>query len=60
MTLDELLILLFVSTCKIMFFSRCFKYGFRESFMSSIVAPQKVLTLTEFGYVPDSLFSWIL
>ena len=27
--------------------------------MSSIVAPQKILTLTEFDFAPDSLFSSI-
>ena len=55
MTLDESLILLFVATCKIMFAGEHFKYGFKKSFMSYIVAPQKILTLTEFGFAPDSL-----
>ena len=59
MTLDESLILLFVPTCKIKFAGERFKYGFRKSFMSSIVAPRKILTLTEFGFAPDSLFSSI-
>ena len=59
MTLDESLILLFVPTCKIKFVGERFKYGFRKSFMSSIVAPRKILTLTEFGFAPDSLFSSI-
>ena len=36
-----------------------FKYGFRKSFMSSIVASRKNLTLTEFGFAPDGLFSSI-
>ena len=57
MTLDESLILLFVPTCKIMFVGERFKYGFRKSFMSSIVAPRKIMTLTELGFAPDSLFS---
>ena len=55
MILDESLILLFVPTCKIMFVGERFKYGFRKSFMSSIVAPRKILTLTELGFAPDSL-----
>ena len=55
MTLDELVILLLVATCNIMFDGERFKYFFRKSFMSSIVAPQKILTLTEFGFAPDSL-----
>ena len=59
MTLDELVILLLVATCNIMFDGERFKYFFRKSFMSSIVAPQKILTLTEFGFAPDSLFSSI-
>ena len=50
MTLDESLILLFVPTCKIKFVGERFKYGFRKSFMSSIVAPRKILTLTESGF----------
>ena len=33
-----------------------FKYGFTKSFMSSIMAPQKIQTLTEFGFAPESLF----
>ena len=56
MTLDESLILLFVPTCRIMFVGERFKYGFRKSSMSSIVAPRKTLTLTEFGFAPYSLF----
>ena len=59
MTLYELLIVLFVPTCRIIFVGERFKYGFRKSFMSSIVAPRKILTLTEFGFAPDSLFSSI-
>ena len=39
-----------------MFVGEPFKYGFRKSFISSIVAPREVLTLTEFGFAPDSLF----
>ena len=57
MTLDESLIVLFVPKCKIMFVGECFKYSFRKSFKSSIVTPRKILTLTEFGFAPDSLFS---
>ena len=60
MTLDETLILLFVPTCRIMFVAERFKYGFRKSFMSSIVAPWKILTLTEFGFAPDTLESRII
>ena len=56
MTLDESFILLFVPTCRIMFLGERFKYGFRKSFMSSIVVPHKILTLTEFGFAPDNLF----
>ena len=56
MRLDESLILLFVPTCKIMFVGERFKYGFRKSFKSSIVAPRKILTLTEFGFAHDGLF----
>ena len=56
MTLDGSLILLFVPTCKIMFVGERFKYGFRK-FMSSIVAPRNILTLTEFHFALDSLFS---
>ena len=56
MTLDESLIVLFVRTRKIMSVGERFKYGFRKSFMSSIVAPRKILTLTELGFAPDSLF----
>ena len=48
MALDESLILLFVPACRIMFVGERFEYGFRKSFMSSIVAPRKILTLTEF------------
>ena len=48
MTLDESLTLLFVPTCKITIVGPRFKNGFRKSFMSSIVAPWKILTLTEF------------
>ena len=59
MTLEESLIVLFVPTCKIMFVGQRFKYGFRKSFMSSIVAPRKILTLTEFGFATDCLFSTI-
>ena len=59
MAIDESLILLFVPTCKIMFVAERFKYGFRKSFMSSTVHPQKILTLTEFSFAPDSLFSSI-
>ena len=59
MKLDESLILLLVPTCKIMVVGERFKYGFSKSFMSSIVAPRKILTLTELGFVPDSLFSSI-
>ena len=59
MTLDESLILLFVPTCKIMFVGERFKYDFRKSFMSSIVASRKILILTEFGFAPYSLFSSI-
>ena len=58
MTLDESVILLLVATCNIMFDGERFKYFFRKSFMSSIVAPQKILTLTKFGFAPDSLFYW--
>ena len=58
MALDESLIP-FVPTCKIMFVDERFKYDFRKSFMSSIVAPRKIVTLTEFGFAPDSLFSSI-
>ena len=57
--LDESLVLLFIPTCKIMFVSERFKCGFRKSFMSSIVSPGKILTLTEFGFVPDILF-WLI
>ena len=59
MTHDGSLILLFVPTCKNMFAGERFKYGFRKSFMSSIVAPLKILTFTEFGFARDSLFSSI-
>ena len=59
MAIDESLILLFVPTCKIMFVAERFKYGFRKSFMLSTVPPQKILTLTEFSFAPDSLFSSI-
>ena len=59
MTPDESLTLLFVLTCKIMFVGERFKYAFRKSFMPSIVALQKILTLTELGLAPDSLFSSI-
>ena len=44
-----------------MFVGERFKYDFRKSFKSSIVAPWKILTLTEFGFAHDSLFlsiSW--
>ena len=44
MTLDESLIRLLVPPFKIIFFGERFKYGFRKSFMSSIVAPRKILT----------------
>ena len=59
MTHDGSLILLFVPTCKNMFAGERFKYGVRKSFMSSIVAPLKILTFTEFGFARDSLFSSI-
>ena len=59
-TLDESLILLFLPPCKIMFVGKRFKYGFRNSFMLSIVAAQKNLTLAEFSFAPDSLFSPVL
>ena len=59
MTLDESLIRLFVPTYKIRFVGKRFRYGFRKSFMSSIVAPQKILSLTELGFAPESLFSSI-
>ena len=42
-----------------MFVDERFKYDFRKSFMSSIVAPRKIVALTEFGFAPDSLFSSI-
>ena len=42
-----------------MFVGECFKYSFRKSFMLSIVAPRKILTLTEFSLAPDNLFSSI-
>ena len=42
-----------------LFVGERFKYGFRKSFMSSIVAPPKILALTEFGFAPDSLLSSI-
>ena len=58
-TLDESLIPLFIPTRKIMIIGERFKYGFRKYFMSSIVAPRKILTLTEFSFAPDSLFSSI-
>ena len=58
MTLDESLILLFVPTCKMMFVGEHYEYGFRK-FFSSIVAPRKTLTLIEYGFIPDSLFSSI-
>ena len=51
MTLDKSLILLFVPTYEIMFVGERFKNGFRKSFMSPILAPQKILAFT-----PDSLF----
>ena len=56
MTLAESLIVLFVPTCKIMFVGERFKYGFRKSSMSSIVAPQKILTLTEFDFLLNVCF----
>ena len=59
MTLDESLTRLFVPAYKIRFVGERFKYGFRKSFMSSIVVPQKVLSLTALGFAPDSLFSSI-
>ena len=60
MALNESLILLFVPTCKIMFVGERFEHGFRKSFMSSIEPSQKILTLTEFDFAPDSLFFSIL
>ena len=51
MTLDEMLILLFVPTSKTMFVAEHFKYCFRKSFMSSIVATWKIITSTEFGFI---------
>ena len=43
-----------------LFVGERFKYDLRKSFLSSVVAPRKILTLTEFGFAPDSLFSSIL
>ena len=48
-----------IPTCKIMFVREHFKYSFRKSFMSFIVAPRKIMTLAKFGFAPDSLFSLI-
>ena len=41
MTLHESLILLFEPRRKIMLACKCFKYGFRKSFMTSVVTPRK-------------------
>ena len=45
MTFDKLLVLLIAPACKITFAVEHFKCGSGKSFMSSIVAPRKILTL---------------